>query len=86
MEINKDKLAMELAPKVEKMIEERIKFKIVQSIVDMLEENFYPPEEMFRPEFIKSVEEAGKRVKGGKSLKFKNAEDLEAYLNKLGEE
>lgn len=83
MEINKEKLAAELAPEVERLVEERIKFRIVQSIVDTLEENFYPPEEMFKQEFVKSVEEAEKRVKGGKSLKFKSKEELEYWLNKL---
>ena len=34
------------------------------------EEQFYPPEEMFRVEFVKSVEEAEKRVKEGKSQDF----------------
>lgn len=34
------------------------------------EEQFYPPEEMFREEFIKSVEEAEKRVKEGKAKSF----------------
>jgi hypothetical protein len=32
----------------------------VRSIIDALEEQFYPPEEMLRDEFVKSVEEAEK--------------------------
>lgn len=84
-EENKEKLAAELAPKVEKLLEERIKFKIVQSIVDTLEERFYPPEELLNPEFVKSVEAAEKRVKSGESVKFKNREDFESFLNKLAD-
>ncbi len=70
---------MELASEVERLVEERIKFKIVQSIVDTLEENFYPPEEMFNQEFIRSVEQAEKE----KGKVFKNKEELEKYLDSL---
>jgi len=52
--IEEEELVGRLAPK----IEERIRYKIVRSIVDALEEQCYPPEEMFREEFIKRVEEA----------------------------
>ena len=34
------------------------------------EEQFYPPEEMFREEFVKSVEEAEKEIKEGKSKRY----------------
>ena len=34
------------------------------------EEQFYPPEEMFREEFVKSVEEAEKGIKEGKSKRY----------------
>ena len=47
------------------------------------EEQFYPPEEMFREEFVKSVEEAEKRVKEGKARTFKNASELNAFLESL---
>ena len=71
------KLVERLAP----IIEERIRYRIVQSIVDALEEQFYPPEEMLREEFVKRVEEAEKE--SGKV--FKNVKELKEYLEGLAE-
>jgi lipoate-protein ligase A len=67
-------------------IEERIRHRIIQNIVDALEEQFYPPEEMIREEFIKSVEEAGNRVKEGKAKSFKDINELTDFLNGLKDE
>jgi len=67
-------------------IEERIQYKIVRNIIDALEEQFYPPEEMIREEFIKSVEEAERRVKEGKATSFKDVDELKAFLDSLGSE
>ncbi|MBA7512274.1 hypothetical protein ES705_04278 [subsurface metagenome] len=64
--VNEGELVERLAP----LIEERIRYKIVRSIIDALEEQFYPPEETFREEFVKRVEEAEKRVKEGKSKRY----------------
>ncbi len=44
---------------------------------------FYPPEEMFRDEFIERVKEAEKRVKEGKGRYFKDADELNAFLESL---
>jgi len=55
----------------------------VRRIIDALEEQFYPPEEMFREEFVKRVEEAEKRVKEGKARTFKDANELNAFLERL---
>jgi hypothetical protein len=55
----------------------------VRSIIDALEEQFYPPEEMFREELVKSVEEAERRVKEGKAKTFKDANELNAFLESL---
>jgi hypothetical protein len=41
-----------------------IRYKILKSIVDALEEQCYLPEEMFREEFINRVKEAEKRIVG----------------------
>lgn len=60
----------ELVERLAPLIEERIRYKIVRSIIDALEEQFYPPEETFREEFVKRVEEAEKRVKEGKSKRY----------------
>lgn len=51
-----------------------------------MEEQFYPPEEMIKEEFIKETEEAEKRVKEGKSKSFKNTEELNEFLEKLKHE
>lgn len=64
-------------------IEERIQHRIIQNIIDALEEQFYPPEEMIREEFIKSVEEAEKRVKEGKAKFLKDINELTDFLNEL---
>jgi transcriptional regulator CtsR len=77
--VEEEQLMERLAPR----IEERIRYKIVRSIIDALEEQFYPPEETFREEFIKSVEEAEKRVKEGKARSFKDANELNAFLESL---
>jgi len=77
--VEEEQLMDRLAPR----IEERIRYKIVRSIIDALEEQFYPPEETFREEFIKSVEEAEKRVKEGKARSFKDANELNAFLESL---
>ena len=77
--VEEEQLMERLAPR----IEERIRYKIVRSIIDALEEQFYPPEEMFREEFMKSVEEAEKRVKEGKARSFKDANELNAFLESL---
>ena len=52
----------------------------------LFEEQCYPPEEMFREEFIKRVEEAEKRVKEGKVISFKDADELNAFLESLESE
>ena len=74
-----EELVERLAPR----IEERIRYKIVRSIIDALEEQFYPPEEMFREELIERVKEAEKRVKEGKARSFKDANELNAFLESL---
>jgi lipoate-protein ligase A len=80
--VEEEQLVERLAPR----IEERIRYKIVRSIIDALEEQFYPPEEMIREEFIKSVEEAEKRVKEGKAISFEDAAELNAFLESLKSE
>ncbi|RCV66002.1 hypothetical protein C5S53_00830 [Methanophagales archaeon] len=77
--VEEEQLVERLAPR----IEEKIRYRVVRSIINALEEQFYPPEEMFREEFVKSVEEAEKRVKEGKARTFKNASELNAFLESL---
>jgi len=56
-----------------------VRYKVVQGIIQALEEQFYPPEDMIREEFIKEVENAEKEH--GKV--FKNVEELKQYLKNL---
>lgn len=65
--INTKIMEENIIKKITPRIEEKVKSEIIRAIVDTLEEQFYPSEEMIREEFIKEVEEAGKRVKEGKS-------------------
>ena len=73
--INEDEFIARLAPK----IEERIEYKIVRSIINTLEEEFYPPEEMIRSDFVEAVRDAEKE----KGTTFKNTDELDAYLESL---
>jgi hypothetical protein len=60
------KLIERIAP----VLEDSLKYKIVRSIVDALEEKSYPPEEMLQEDFIKNIEKAEKDIKDGKSKKY----------------
>ena len=68
MELSEEdrKLIERLAP----MIEDSLKYKIVRSIIDALEETSYPPEEMMREDFIRDIEEAENNIKDGKSKRY----------------
>ena len=81
--VNEEDILVRLIPK----IEERVTYKVIQRVIDALEEQLYPPEEMIRKEFIRSVKEAEKRVKEGRAIYFKDADELNAFLENLkGEE
>jgi hypothetical protein len=77
--LDEEALVERLAPK----IEERIRYKIVRSVIDALAEEFYPPEELLREDFVKRVEAAEERVKAGKSRSFKDDNELIAFLERL---
>jgi hypothetical protein len=76
----------ELVERIAPMMDERLRYNAVRSIIDPLEVQCYPPEEMFREEFIKRVEEAEKRVKEGKVISFKDADELNAFLESIESE
>jgi hypothetical protein len=73
--IDEDALVERLLPK----IEERVKTDVVRSLISALEEQIYPPEEMFREEFVKRVKKASK----SKGKIFKTSKELEAHLKNL---
>jgi hypothetical protein len=77
--LDEEALVERLAPK----IEERIRYTIVQSIINALAEEFYPPEEQLREDFVKRVEAAEKRVKAGTARSFKDGDELMAFLERL---
>ncbi|MGD0954252.1 MAG: hypothetical protein ABR985_17995 [Methanotrichaceae archaeon] len=60
------KLIERLAP----VLEDSLKYKIVRSIIDALEEKSYPPEEMIQEDIIKNIEDAEKDIKEGKSKRY----------------
>lgn len=68
MELSDDdrKLIERLAP----MLEDNLKYKIVRSIIDALEETSYPPEEMIQEDFIRNIEEAENDINEGKSKRY----------------
>jgi len=65
-------------------LEERLTYRVIKRVFKSIEKGeIYPPESMFKKEFIESVKEAEKRVKKGKGRKFKNVKELENFLNSL---
>ncbi|HNX40375.1 MAG TPA: hypothetical protein PKK11_07295 [Methanothrix sp.] len=77
MEIGEEdkKLIERLAP----MIEDSLRYKIVRSLIDALEETSYPPEEMIREDFIEEIKEAEKEIKEGKSNRY----SIESFKEKF---
>ncbi|MCX9081086.1 MAG: hypothetical protein OIN83_02695 [Candidatus Methanoperedens sp.] len=62
-------------------IESRISSKIVLRIIDALNEELYPSEDMIRKEFVIEIEKTEKE----KGKTFKNIVELESYLKGLAE-
>ena len=69
----------ELINRIAPQIEERIQYRVVKNIINMLEEEFYPPEDMIRTELIEAVKNADKE----KGIEFKDTSELSAYLDNL---
>jgi len=63
---------MKIIPKVE----EKIAYRIVRRMVDIIHEEIYPPESMFRKEFIEEVKEVLKEAKAGKLHEMKEFEKI----------
>jgi len=72
MEISEEerKLIEKLAP----VLEERLRYKLVRSIIDALEEQTYPPEDTLRQDFINSVRRADKEIRESKSKRYTQEE------------
>ena len=69
----------ELINRIAPQIEERIQYRVVKNLINMLEEEFYPPEDMIRTELIEAVKNADKE----KGIEFKDTSELSAYLDNL---
>jgi hypothetical protein len=78
MELNEEerRLIERLVP----VLEDSLRYKIMRSIIDALEEKSYPPEEMLREDFIKEVEEAEKDIKRGKGKRY-SYDEFKAILD-----
>jgi hypothetical protein len=72
MEISEEerKLIEKLAP----VLEESLRYKLVRSIIDALEEQTYPPEDTLRQDFINSVRRADKEIRESKSKRYTQEE------------
>ena len=70
------KIVERLAP----ALEEKLRYSIVRSLIEALEEQSYPPEELIRQEFIESIEEAEEEIKSGKSRRY----SLGAFKKEFG--
>jgi lipoate-protein ligase A len=77
MEISEEdrKLIERLTP----MLEDSLKYKIVRSLIDALEETSYPPEEMIQEDFIRDIKEAEKEIKEGKCERYSIAAFKEKF-------
>jgi len=78
--VDEEQLIEKITPK----IEEKVRYDVVRSIIGVLEEQFYPPEEMIREEVIKEIEEVEKEVAEGKS-KVYSYEEFKKQLTDLPE-
>lgn len=72
-------LVMKLAP----VLENSLRYKIIRSIIDALEEQTYPPEDMFQEDFISSIEEVEKEIEEGRSRRYSHEEFKRKFLTKV---
>ena len=75
----KDDMVERLIPR----IEERVTYRVIQSVIDALEEQFYPPEEMIREELIDEIFDSEKRIERGKGKILENSNELKRFLDDL---
>ena len=54
-------------------LKQELRQEILTEVLEIIRDEFYPPEENIRKEFIKKVEEAERRVKEGNSIGMKFA-------------
>jgi len=61
-------------------LKRELRQEILAEVLDIIRDEFYPPEEKIRKEFIKKVEEAERRVKEGKFSKYTPTEFENRFL------
>lgn len=66
-----------VTPKIEAIIEKRVTARVLEALIDSLEQQNYPPEENIRPEFIQKVKKAEK----GTGKRFKSINELKKHLS-----
>jgi hypothetical protein len=61
-------------------LKEELGREILLEVLDIIRDEFYPPEEKIRKAFIKKVEEAEQRVKEGKFSRYTTEEFEKRFL------
>jgi len=61
-------------------LKNELRREILIEVLDIIREEFYPPEEKIRKAFIKKVEEAEQRVKEGKFSRYTPEEFEKRFL------
>jgi len=61
-------------------LKRELRQEILTEVLDIIREEFYPPEEKIRKEFIKKIDEAERRVKEGKFSKYALGEFEKRFL------
>ena len=80
MELNEEE--RRLVERIAPVLEDRLRYKIVRSIIDALLEKSFPPEEMLHEDLIKEVEEAEKDIKSGKGKRYTYGEFKRQFSTK----
>ena len=61
-------------------LKQELRQEILTEVLEIIRDEFYPPDENIRKEFIKKVEEAERRVKEGKFSKYTTEEFEKKFL------
>ncbi|MCD4767942.1 MAG: hypothetical protein K8R34_15720 [Methanosarcinales archaeon] len=62
------------------ILKKELKQEILTEVLDIIRDEFYPPEEKIRKEFVKKVEAAERRVKEGKFTQYTPEEFEKSFL------
>jgi hypothetical protein len=62
------------------ILKKELRQEILTEVLDIIRDEFYPPEEKIRKEFVKKVEAAERRVKEGKFTQYTPKEFEKSFL------